>query len=75
MNAATRAVELLVSIPRISRDTAIQLVRQIQADALHAAADHIDDRHVGLVSSYAVAEQLRQDADAHIHGDRIGGAA
>lgn len=74
MNAATQVVELLVTIPRISRNDAIRMVRQIQADALHMAADHIDGNHHGLMSAFAVATQLRQDADAHIHGDRIGGA-
>ena len=75
MNAADQLVEALKSRRPMNHRDAVRIVRQAQADALHAAADRMADRHVGLISSYAATEQLHQDADAVVWGDQLGGAA
>jgi hypothetical protein len=75
MTPAEQLIEALVSSRPMARRDAVTLTRAVQADALQAAADRMADRHVGLVSSYAITEQLRQDADAVVWGDHLGGAA
>lgn len=75
MNAAEQLVEALKSRRPMNHPDAVRLVRQAQADALHATADRMANRHVGLISAYAATEQLHQDADALCWGDPIGGAA
>lgn len=75
MTNAQQLVEALVSLRPMRRTDAEALVREAQADVLTDAADRMAERHVGLVSSYALTEQLRQDADSVVWGDQLGGAA